>query len=132
METWTTVKTFPDYSVSTNGKIKSNKTGKVLKTFINTRGYEQITLYKEKKKYGPIVHRLVLESFVGEIDKQMVPNHIDGDKLNNNLSNLEIVTISQNNKHAFRIGLKKPTKCFGTSNGMYRHGRRSKYRAIRE
>lgn len=126
MEEWVIIKDFPEYSVSNIGKVKRNITGKILKSFVNNRGYEQLTLYRNKIKYGPVVHRLVLTAFVGEIPEGYVVNHIDGDKLNNDLSNLEIITISENNKHAFRTGLKKPTKCFGKSNGMYRHGKRSK------
>jgi hypothetical protein len=50
------------------------------------------------------IHRLVMESFVGGCPKGKNVNHKDGDKLNNNLKNLEYVTPSENSKHSFRIG----------------------------
>lgn len=61
------------------------------------------------------VHRLVVESFLGEIPKGLVVNHIDGNKLNNRLSNLEVVTYSENMKHAYRLGL---ISTHGSNNAM--------------
>lgn len=52
------------------------------------------------------VHRLVAEAYLGEIPEKMVVNHKDGNKFNNNVSNLEIITVSQNNFHAHALGLK--------------------------
>lgn len=59
------------------------------------------------KRHRYSVHRLILENFkpVENMDKMQV-NHIDGNKWNNKLSNLEWVTCSENNKHAHKIGLK--------------------------
>lgn len=54
------------------------------------------------------VHRLIVKHFIGEIPKGMCVNHIDGNKLNNHILNLEIVTYSQNSKHSYRLGLQKP------------------------
>lgn len=59
------------------------------------------------KIYSESVHRLVVQTFIGEIPKGMVVNHKDGNKHNNNLSNLEIVTPSQNTKHALENKLFK-------------------------
>lgn len=54
------------------------------------------------------VHRLVAEAFTDARDETV--NHKDGNKLNNRFSNLEWVSYSENNSHAFRIGLKKNAK----------------------
>ena len=70
------------------------------------------------------VHRLVLEAW-GEVPehlrnidiKKLEGNHIDGDKTNNDISNLEWVTTSENIKHAYRIGLNKPNKSKRKFNG---------------
>lgn len=51
------------------------------------------------------MHRLIVTHFIGVIPKGMCVNHKDGNKLNNHISNLEIVTYSENQKHAFRLGL---------------------------
>lgn len=53
------------------------------------------------------LHRIVYETFVSEIPEGMEINHIDGNKSNNALDNLELVTHSENMKHAYRIGLAK-------------------------
>jgi predicted DNA-binding protein YlxM (UPF0122 family) len=70
-------------------------------------GYFQVTLFDEKnRKISAKIHRLVYETFVGKIDDGKEINHKDGNKQNNSLSNLEIVSRSENIKHAFKIGLK--------------------------
>ncbi len=107
------------YEVSDCGKVRSldrmvkcsrsYKTrpwkGKILcQTLAATRGYYQVSLSKEGKISKVYVHRLVAEAFFIERDETV--NHKDGDKTNNCVTNLEWVSYSENNKHAFRIGLK--------------------------
>lgn len=53
---------------------------------------------------------MVAETFIPNPNKLPQVNHIDGNKLNNNVDNLEWVTVSQNGKHAYKNGLEKPTK----------------------
>lgn len=62
------------------------------------------------------IHRLMIETFVGEIPKGMQVNHIDGDRYNNKLSNLEVVTPLENMQHAHKNGLIKYRK--GEDNSM--------------
>jgi len=61
------------------------------------------------------VHRLVYEMEVGAIPEGLTINHKDGNKLNNHSSNLEIMTFSENAKHAWRTGLARP--CKGEAHG---------------
>lgn len=73
----------------------------ILKTRVNPRGYEVISLYAATGD-SPIqksVHRIAFRSFNGEIDEKMDINHRDGDKLNNAMSNLEVCTKSENALH---------------------------------
>lgn len=87
-----------------NGRIQKHK-GRVLKPG-NNRGYERVVLYNDNGYNNKSVHRLVLETFkphVNMIDLQV--NHIDGDKLNNHLTNLEWVTGLGNISHAYDTGL---------------------------
>lgn len=72
----------------------------------NLRGYRVVDLKVAGSRKTVRVHRLVMESFVGKPYKEMV-NHIDGNKSNNNVENLEWATRSENELHAYATGLKK-------------------------
>lgn len=95
-ELWKPLDIDLNYSVSNYGRIISNKTKKIIKQHISN-GYYRIELSKRKKYY---VHFLVASSFIvnPDISKKVI-NHIDGDKLNNNSSNLEWVTNKENAQH---------------------------------
>lgn len=96
------------YFISSNGQIK-NKYGKILKPWIRN-GYYTIGLMVNKKRTNYYVHRLVAEYFLSNPDKQRnFVNHLDGDKLNNNVSNLEWCTRQENAQHAYETGLLVPT-----------------------
>lgn len=96
------------YFISSNGQIK-NKYGKILKPWIRN-GYYTIGLMVNKKRTNYYVHRLVAEYFLSNPDKQRnFVNHLDGDKLNNNVSNLEWCTRQENAQHAYETGLLIPT-----------------------
>lgn len=113
-EEWKPVKDWEDrYEVNSFGDVRSLKTGKLLKGDINNCGYYRVRLEstnpKRRKRY--FRHRIVAEHFLENddpINKKFV-NHIDGDKSNNAVSNIEWCTQSENEKHAFRTGLKKTT-----------------------
>lgn len=77
-----------------------------MKTQISNRGYERIWLTINGKKEHHSVHRLVALNFVPNPEKKLEVNHIDGNKLNNNASNLEWCTRSENEQHAWKNGLK--------------------------
>jgi hypothetical protein len=80
---------------------------KELKPKVSNWGYEQVSLYSKGNRTQIYVHIAVALTFIGEKPEGYEVNHVDGNKLNNHLSNLEIVTKSENNKHAYAIGLKK-------------------------
>lgn len=93
------------------GVIKSKKTDK--------DGYFRVYLSKSSKKKQFMVHRLVAEAFLDNLNNDPVVNHIDGDKQNNRADNLEWCTRSYNDLHAFKLGLRVPT-CGGTSKAVYK------------
>lgn len=94
------------YEVSTLGNVRNSRTNKVFKQSINSKGYVQICLQKQKKQISIKVHRLVALTFIPitNINKNQI-NHIDGNKLNNNVNNLEWVTCKENIKHAHKMRL---------------------------
>lgn len=103
---WRDVNGFPDYCIDEDGYTKNKKNGKILKTSPNRDGYMTTHLYKDGKWYTKTVHRLVAETFLEQpSEKTWQVNHIDGDKHNNRLSNLEYVTPSENMRHAYANGL---------------------------
>ena len=100
------VKPFHQYYVSSCGKVFGCK-GNEMKQTTTNRGYKRITLSINGKEERWSVHRLVALLFVPNREQKPQVNHIDGNKENNAASNLEWCTASENNKHAFRTGLKK-------------------------
>ena len=89
---------FTNYSVNEYGEIFSTR-GNLLCQWTDNMGYKQVVLYKNNKRYYKRVHRLVYEAFNGPIKDGLLINHIDEDKSNNEISNLELTTNSVNIKH---------------------------------
>ena len=104
-EEYKEIPNFKGYAVSNMGNIKSYKRGKkegvILKTIIGSRGYPLINLMKDSKMYQFSVHRLVAESFIDNPNNLPFVNHIDLDKTNNNISNLEWVSGRENVTHYY-------------------------------
>ena len=102
------IKDFPGYVVSEDGTVYSlnyNNTGTVkeLKTSTTHCGYKIVCLRKNKRPCWKSVHRLVAKAFIPNPDNKNCVNHIDGDKSNNCVKNLEWVTHSENMVHAYRV-----------------------------
>lgn len=90
------------YSVSNKGRVCNEKRCKFLKPSVNSSNYKKVVL-NGKNLY---VHRLVAEAFCDNPDNLCEVNHKDGNKWNNNYTNLEWVTKSENAQHAFDMGLR--------------------------
>ncbi len=91
-------------SISRNPERILKQTGK------NQKRYHGVSLAKDGISIRKQVHRLVYTTFIGNIPKGKQINHIDGNKLNNNLSNLELCTPKQNIRHAWKTGLARKTR----------------------
>lgn len=119
-EEWKTIKGYEEkYEVSNLGRIKSlpryvnNHTGqllvkeKIIKQQINHKGYAVVTLGNRKSgnKKTMFVHRLVAKAFIPNPKNLPQINHIDGNKLNNRIENLEWCDNSYNQIHAYKTGL---------------------------
>ena len=94
-----------DYAISRKGKILSLLTDQIVRPTVNSEGYLKITLWKDGKSYTRRVHRLVAEQFIPNPDNLPVVNHIDGNKKNPDVNNLEWCTQQENVQHAFNTGL---------------------------
>lgn len=104
-EIWKNIRDYTPYQVSNHGRVKNGKTGKILKPRLSEWGYEQVCLYKQGNNWL-YVHKLVADAFIPNPDKKPRVNHINGKKTDNHQENLEWVTVSENNKHAYSTGLK--------------------------
>lgn len=112
---WKPIKDYEDlYMVSNTGLIKSlhwNKE-KILKQVIRSNNYKYyfVGLLKEGKRKYFAVHRLVAQAFIHNPNNYTQVDHLDGNKLNNNVNNLEWVTPKENTNRAWEKGQAKYTK----------------------
>lgn len=96
-EEWREIPTFPKYEVSTAGRVRSGRG--IIKQQVNRYGYKQVHITDaDGNRKHPYVHRLVLEAFCGVSD--LTVNHIDENKENNNLSNLEYLSSVENYEYS--------------------------------
>ena len=93
-----------DYRINREGTIR-RRDGKIMSVYKSSSGYMLVSLSLNKKRHTFLFHRLLWETFVGEIPKGKEINHKDGIKGNNDLENLELMTHKENMKHAFENGL---------------------------
>lgn len=121
------------YKISNYGRVKSlpkkisYKDGRVyyyperfLKAGRDGGGYFHVILVKQKRKFLFKIHRLVVIHFLEKINNKLYVNHKDGVKTNNHVSNLEWCTPSENNKHAYQLGLKKNINHKGERNPAHK------------
>lgn len=111
---------YPAYKVTTDGRVLtcfkpktsiiSDDWRELKQIYDKTCGYMIVTLCKGKNqgRQNKRVHRLIMEAFVPNPNNYPQINHIDGNKLNNSLENLEWCSSKHNTQHAIRLGLHNP------------------------
>jgi len=110
-EEWRTIKDFPDYAVSNQGRVKRitgnrySKAGRLLKPFANEKGYLMVGLMLNKIKKTRKVHLLVAGEFMEPCPPGMECNHVNGNKEKNRQGNLEWITHKKNVQNAWEMGL---------------------------
>lgn len=99
------IENFPDYTITTDGVITKIGSNYTLSQWIGKNGYKHVDLRKNGKGVKVAVHRLLATTFIPNPDQKRTVNHLDGDKLNNTITNLEWATDSENVQHAYDTGL---------------------------
>ena len=100
------IENYQDYFIQEDGQVWSEaRGGRMLKPATSTAGYQHIILHKEKSQRTMTIHRLVAKAFIPNPHNHPCVNHIDGDKSNNNVRNLEWCSYSENTLHAIELGL---------------------------
>ena len=116
IEKWSSIPGYEGiYEASTLGRVRRvvdatqarSYAGKILKPIHQHTGYHTVALYLDKIPTMLLLHRVNTSAFLGPCPDGLQVNHKDGDKANNELENLEYMTASENNLHAFATGLKK-------------------------
>lgn len=94
METFKKIDEFNNYSISNFGNVRNDKTGRILKVYIKPSGYMQVQL--GRRTIPQYVHRLVAKAFILNPEDKPQVNHINGNKQDNRVENLEWVTAREN------------------------------------
>jgi hypothetical protein len=110
IEEWKPVEGYPSYAVSNYGRImrtargKSTRPGRILAPITDANGYLRIGLCEKGKSKHPRIHALVASAFLGPRPDGHEINHIDHDRSNNRVENLEYVTHPRNMQHSIMAG----------------------------
>ncbi len=112
------------YDISNKSRVKSYYRGIIIVPQMICE-YLGVTLTVEKNKKIHLLHRLVAQAFIPNPENKPEVNHKDGDKLNNDIRNLEWVTKSENGLHAYKMGLSKPNRSNSGNFGVNSFHKRS-------
>lgn len=114
MEQWKIIQKEPNYEVSSLGRVRNISTQHVKSNRFDKDGYPRVTLYPSGKTYS--IHRLIMENFYDKSEWKAHVNHIDSNRANSTLSNLEWVTAQGNTIHMHKAGRAHDIK--GVNNPM--------------
>ena len=103
VETFVKIVGFENYEVSNLGRVRNIESGRVLKPRLHRDGYLVHGLYGYDKRKFLFLHRIIATAFIDNPEEKPCVNHINENKLNNDLSNLEWCTVRENNVHGTRI-----------------------------
>jgi hypothetical protein len=111
MENWIEIKELNGkYSVSSLGRVRNNNSMVIKNAYISPTGYKCFSFQINGIQTIKNLHRLYAQGFIPNPENKRVVNHIDGNKLNNDLSNLEWSTYSENINHAYEKNLRANKK----------------------
>lgn len=123
MENWRKIENYPMYSVSDKGRVWNDRDDREIAGCLDrSNGYLVVNLYNEFGHHKVAVHRLVANAFIPNPENKRTVNHIDCNKTNNDISNLEWANDSEQMIHAFANGLCEKTRAQAYSN-LICHGK---------
>jgi len=101
---WTTIKDYPNYQLTKCGKFRNKTTKRMLAAHIKSPKAQwlRIGLRKNGKRTKLMLHRVLYQTFIADIPENMTVDHIDGNKLNNDLDNLQLLTARESSKKGKR------------------------------
>lgn len=102
---WTNLKRNSMYAVNELGEVYSLRKNRTISPKVNHDGYLRVQLWSANQCEFVAIHRLIAETFLPNQDNKPFVNHIDGDKANNTVENLEWCTQKENIAHAWKNGL---------------------------
>lgn len=100
---WKKIKCYENYSVSSDGDIRNDKTGRILKKYKSNKGYELVNLYENGKGKMFLVHRLVAEAFITNTENKPCIDHINTIRDDNRVENLRWCTHKENNNNPLTL-----------------------------
>jgi hypothetical protein len=105
MEIWKKIDFCQNYEISNLGRVKNSKTNRILKLCLNNGQYLVCNLVVKKGISRTFyVHRIVATHFLKKVGENLNVNHLDGNRENNKVENLEWLTQKENVHHGFRYG----------------------------
>lgn len=114
-EEWKKISEFPTYSISNAGRVRNDTRNRILVGGFDRDGYRQVTLSYNGKQYNRRICRLVANEFIENPNGYPCVNHIDENKSNDNVTNLEWCTYKYNNNYGIRNELtRKKIMCIET------------------
>ena len=119
MTEWKQIKGYPNYCVSSDGDVKSVRFNRILKGSKNSSGYLYVNLSHENRIKSHAVHKLVLEAFgIEKPSSDFVVDHIDSNKTNNKIDNLQWLSITENTLKHYGNAEKKKHILYLREQGM--------------
>jgi hypothetical protein len=105
MEEFRDIQGFPNHKINRNGQVWTLAHSKYLTPCYDSYGYLIVCLFNNdtKIKKNLKIHRLVAQAFIPNPENKPTVNHLNGDKTNNHLSNLEWATVAEQNRHKFWV-----------------------------
>ena len=110
MQQWKPYKKIPHYEVSEDGQIRNSKTGRILKTNVDDRGYRKVCLHDGGRQYTAKVSRIVADTYYDGYDNGMDVTYKDGDRSHTHYTNLEYMSRQDNLRRTYENGRQQTHK----------------------